>query len=104
MPTTPLIAATFAASRVTCFGPEQDCARLATTVTTIRREFLATLDGAAGSSRTRLIGGRGAFSPTELAGDLLEDSGAVALASSLAAEFAIAANFVALHRLTSGFP
>ena len=30
MPTTPLIAATFAASTVTCFGPEQDCARLAT--------------------------------------------------------------------------
>jgi hypothetical protein len=37
MPTTPLIAATFAASRVTCFGPEQDCARLAATVTTINQ-------------------------------------------------------------------
>jgi hypothetical protein len=70
----------------------------------IRREFLATLEGAARSSRTRLIGGRGAFSLAELAGDLLEDSGVVMLASSLSAEFAIAANLVALHRLISGFP
>ena len=30
MPTTPLIAAMFAASTTTWFGPEQDCARLAT--------------------------------------------------------------------------
>ena len=67
-------------------------------------EVLGILEGAARSSRTRLIGGRGAFSPAELASDLLEDSGAVALASSLTAEFAIAANFVALRRLTSGFP
>ena len=56
--------------------------------------------------------GRGPIFPNEAnwwprafsLGDLLKDSGVVLLASSLAAEFAIAANLVALHRLISGFP
>src|SRR5271169_6059681 len=41
MPTAPLIAAAFAASMVTCFAPEQDCARLATSaIDPARHEIL----------------------------------------------------------------
>ena len=41
MPTASLIAAEFAASRVTCFAPEQDCAVLATSaIDAARREIL----------------------------------------------------------------
>jgi phosphatidylserine/phosphatidylglycerophosphate/cardiolipin synthase-like enzyme len=37
MPTAPLIAAAFAASIVTCFAPEQDCAELATSAIDVAR-------------------------------------------------------------------